>query len=140
MNDTGARTDSVTVLSPSQANVSTEKRREVRCAAELPLRLTSGSGELIPAVIHNLSANGLFATADTRFSLLLPPPNGARFEGEFFLDDIEARQLLLEVVRVAKQGHYAIGLGLQFIQPSPTLTTHIREKVASRLRERRRLP
>ncbi|MBI3757777.1 MAG: PilZ domain-containing protein [Deltaproteobacteria bacterium] len=137
LNETGAQPETLTVLSSSESET-TEKRREMRCPTELPLQLTSGSGELIPAVIRNLSANGLFATADIRFSLLLPPPTGARFDGEFFLDEVEARQLLLEVVRVAKRDQHLIGLGLRFVQPLPTLTTSIREKVASRLALTRR--
>ena len=126
-------TETITVLSSPASGFLSEKRREARCSAELPLQLISGSGERIPAVIHNLSANGLFATVDIRFSLLLPPPPSARFDGEFFLDEIEARRLLLEVVRVVKRDQHIIGLGLQFVQPLPTLTSGIREKVASRL-------
>jgi len=133
-------TETVTVLAPPVSGFLTEKRREVRCPAELPLQLISGSGERIPAVIHNLSANGIFATADIRFSLLLPPPTSARFDGEFFLDDVEARQLLLEVVRVVKQDQHVIGLGLQFVQPLPTLTSGLREKIASRLALAHRRP
>src|SRR5215471_16906072 len=122
-------TETITVLSSPASGFLSEKRREARCSAELPLQLISGSGERIPAVIHNLSANGLFATVDIRFSLLLPPPPSARFDGEFFLDEIEARRLLLEVVRVVKRDQHIIGLGLQFVQPLPTLTSGIREKV-----------
>ena len=133
-------TEKVTVLSSPAPGFVAEKRREVRCSAELPLQLISGSGERIPAVIHNLSANGIFATVDIRFSLLLPPPNSARFDGEFFLDEVEARQLLLEVVRVVKRDQHVIGLGLHFVQPLSTLTVGLREKVASRLALARRQP
>jgi hypothetical protein len=129
--NTDARTNSVTILSPTKPQALLEKRGEVRCATHLPLLLTSGSGEVIPAVIENVSASGLLAMADLRFSLLLPPPTGARFEVEFFLDDIEARQLLLEVVRVEKYGQHVIGLGCQFVQPPATLTTNLRVAVAS---------
>jgi hypothetical protein len=131
--DTGMRADSVTILALPKSDAATEKRREARCTTRLPLRLTSGSGEVIPAVVHNLSASGLFATADIRSSLLLPPPNGARFEGEFFLDEVEARQLLLEIVRVEKYDQHVIGLGCQFVKPPPTLTTNLRATVASHL-------
>jgi hypothetical protein len=84
-------------------------------------------------VIRNLSAEGLFAVADERFSLLLPPPNGARFEGEFFFGDVEARDLLLEIVRVEKRDRHLIGLGCQFVSPPATFASSIRTKVASRL-------
>lgn len=133
MGDTDTRMGSVTILSAPQADASTEKRREARCATSLPLRLISGSGEVIPAVMQNLSASGLFATADIRSSLLLPPPNGSRFESEFFLDDVEVRQLLLEIVRVEKQAQHLIGLGCRFVEPPPTLTTSLREAVATHL-------
>lgn len=113
-------------------DVADERRREVRCQTDLPLQLTSGSGETIPAVIRNLSAQGLFAVADERFSLLLPPPNGARFEGEFFFGDIEARNLLLEIVRVDRDTSHQVGLGCQFVSPSSELMRHLRATVLSR--------
>jgi len=125
--------DKLTLLPPLPAGVTNDRRKERRCPTELPLRLTSGSGETIPAVIRNLSASGLLATADVRFSLLLPPPNGACFAGEFFLDDVEARDVLLEVVRVERQSQHLIELACQFVQPPPPLTTTIRARVASRL-------
>jgi hypothetical protein len=131
--------DSVTALPPLPPGVVNDRRKEVRCVANLPLRLTSGSGETIPAVICNLSAGGLLATADVRFSLLLPPPNGARFEGEFFLDDVEARNVLLEVVRINKQNQHLIDIGCQFVQPPPALIASIRALVCSRRAPARRL-
>lgn len=135
MDDPGG---AVTVLPSFPPGVANERRREARCAADLPLRLTSGTGETIPAVIRNLSASGLLAAADVRFSLLLPPPDGARFDGEFFLDDVEVGQLLLEIVRVERHNPFLIGLGCQFVQPSPTVTAGIRAKVASLLAAGRR--
>ena len=131
--DESDREETVTLLPPLPAGVANDLRKERRCSAELPLRLTSGSGETIPAVIRNLGAGGLLATADVRFSLLLPPPNGSCFAGEFFLDDVEARDVLLEIVRVHKQGQHLIELGCQFVQPPPPLTAAIRARVASRL-------
>lgn len=131
--------DSVTVLPPLPPGVSNDRRKEARCAINLPLRLTSGSGETIPAVICNLSAGGLLATADVRFSLLLPPPNGARFDGEFFLDDVEVRNVLLEIVRINKQNQHLIDIGCQFVQPPPALTANIRVRVGSRRAPARRL-
>jgi hypothetical protein len=130
-NDIDDSSGSLVFLPSLPLGVSDERRREVRCQTDIPLRLTSGSGETIPAVIHNLSASGLFAAADRRFSLLLPPPNGAQFNGEFFFDDVEARDLLLEIVRVEKQDHYLIGLGCQFVSPPAAFTSSIRAKVAS---------
>lgn len=133
--------DSVTWLPSLPPGVAIDRRKEPRCVTNLPLRLTSGSGETIPAVICNLSAGGLLATADVRFSLLLPPPNGARFDGEFFLDDVEVRNVLLEVVRINKQNQHLIDIGCQFVQPPPTLAANIRSRVGSRrMPVRRPLP
>jgi hypothetical protein len=123
---------SLMVVQALPLGVSDDRRREVRCQTDLPLRLTSGSGEIIPAVIRNLSATGLFAMADERFSLLLPPPDGARFEGEFFFGDIEARNLLLEIVRVDRDDSHQVGLGCQFVLPPSGLTMHLRATVLSR--------
>lgn len=131
--------DSVTVLPLLPPGVTNDRRKEARCIANLPLRLTSGSGETIPAVICNLSAGGLLARADVRFSLLLPPPNGARFDSEFFLDDVEVRNVLLEVVRISKQNQHLIDIGCQFVQPPPLLTTSLRTRVGFRRAPTRRL-
>ena len=133
--------DSVTLLPPLPPGVANDRRKEARCVTNLPLRLTSGSGEIIPAVICNLGAGGLLATADVRFSLLLPPPNGARFDSEFFLDDLEVRNVLLEIVRVKKQNQHLIELGCQFVQLPSSLTASIRARVGSRRAPaRRQLP
>lgn len=99
----------------------------------LPLRFTSGSGETIPAVILNISASGLLALVDVRFSPLLPPPRGSRFEGEFFLDELEVRQAVLEVVRIEERGKHLIALGCEFIHPPSPIPANIRAKVAARL-------
>jgi hypothetical protein len=130
--DASEQFDEVTVLDELPLRRTNERRRELRCVTDLPLRLTSGFGETIPAVLRNLSARGLLATADERFSLLLPPPNGARFEGEFFLDDVEVRRLLLEVVRVEKQNVHIINLGCQFVDPPPFLTAALRARIMAR--------
>jgi len=79
---------SVKILPADLSDAVRQTRREARLSTTLPLRLTTGFGEMIPAVIVDLSASGLSALADVRSSPLLPPPRGARFEGEFFLDEI----------------------------------------------------
>ena len=130
--------DSLTLLPSLPLGVDSERRKEARCMTDLPLRLTSGSGEIIPAVVHNLSASGLLATADVRFSLLLPPPNGAHFDGEFFLDDVEVPDVLLEVMWVEKHDRHLIDIGCQFTQPPPDLATNLRTLVSVRLIPKRR--
>ena len=130
--------DSVTLLLLLPPGVANDRRKETRCVTNLPLRLTSGSGETIPAVICNLSAGGLLARADVRFSLLLPPPNGAQFDGEFFLDDVEGRNVLLEIVRVKRHNRHLIDIGCQFIQSPPDLATNLRGLVSARLALKRR--
>jgi len=128
----------ITLLPPLPPEVGNDRRKEVRAATNLPLRLTSGSGEIIPAIIHNLSASGLLATADVRFSLLLPPPNGARFDSEFFLEDVEVHDVLLEVVWVEKCDRHRIDIGCRFIQPPPDLATNLRALVSVRFAPKRR--
>ena len=138
-NDVNDGEESLRFLSPAPTNMTTNRRREVRFPIDLPLQLTSGSGERIPAVIRNLSAGGLLATADIRFSPLLPPPTGACFDGEFFLDDVEVRQVLLEIVHVERRSPYVIDLGCQFVQHATELSTHIRTKVHTHLAPSKRL-
>ncbi len=110
-----------------------QTRREARCTVLLPMRLISGSGEAIPAVLINISASGLLALVDIRFSPVLPPPPGAHLESEFFLDDIEIRQAVLEVIRVEQRGESLFGLSCKFVHPSSELSTRIRAKVAAYL-------
>lgn len=114
-----------------------ERRVEVRCAVVLPLRLTSRSGETIPAVILNLSATGLLALIDVRSFPLLPPSRGSRFEGEFFFDELEVRRVLLEVMRVDKRSTHLIALGCRFAEVPFHISTALRTKVASRLTDLR---
>jgi len=58
-------------------------RREPRSAMLLPMLLTSGSGEKVPAVLLNLSASGLLVLVDVRFSPVLPPPPGLASRASF---------------------------------------------------------
>jgi len=107
--------------------------REARLPTLLPLRLTTGSGEIVPAVILDLSSSGLLALVDERFSPLLPPPPGTRFEGEFFLDELEICRTELEVVRVEKRDHSQFALGCRFVYLPPETTAALRTKVTARL-------
>ena len=124
---------SVKILPADFSDAVRQTRREARLTITLPLRLTTGFGEMIPAVIVDLSASGLSALADVRSSPLLPPPRGARFEGEFFLDEIEVRQAILEIVQVEERGNHLIALGCTFVHHSPQTPTLIRAKIAARL-------
>lgn len=123
----------IKILPSGPSDAARRTRREARSATALPLRLTSGSGEMIPAVILNLSASGLLALVDVRSSPLLPPPHGSRFEAEFFLDEIEVRQAILEVVRIEERGTHLLALGCAFVDPPPLGPTTIRAKIAARL-------
>ena len=124
---------SVKILPADLSDAVRQTRREARLSTTLPLRLTTGFGEMIPAVIVDLSASGLSALADVRSSPLLPPPRGARFEGEFFLDEIEVRQAILEIVQVEERSNHLIALGCTFVDPSPQVPTQIRAKITARL-------
>ena len=138
--DKRGREEALIILPPLPSGVEPERRKEIRCATDLPLQLTSGSGETIPAVIHNLSAGGLLAKADERFSLLLPPPNGSCFTSEFFLDDVEVRNVLVEIVWVERYDRYLIDLGCRFLQPPPELATNLRVLLSARRPRREARP
>lgn len=123
---------SVKILPADLPEAIRQRPRETRRSLALPLRLTSGSGETLPAVILNLSASGLLALVDVRFSPLLPPPPGSRFDGEFFLDEIEVRQAVLEVIHVEKQGKHLFVLGCEFVHPPAPIPANIRASLATR--------
>jgi hypothetical protein len=115
-----------------------QTRRESRWTTALPLNLTTGSGGTIPAVILNLSTSGLLALVDIRFSPLLPPPCGARLDFEFFLDELEVRHAVLEVLRIEKRSDHLIALGCQFVHIPPKISAALRDKIAARLASSRR--
>jgi hypothetical protein len=108
-------------------------RQEVRCAVVLPLRLTTGSGEMIPAVVLNVSSSGLLVVVDERASLTLPPPRGSYVDGEFFFDEIEVPQLTLEIVRVDRRSNNQLALGCKFVSLSSQIVAAIRAKIRARL-------
>jgi hypothetical protein len=110
-----------------------KKRHEVRCAVTLPIRLTTGSGEAIPAVVLNISASGLLALVDERSSPFLPPPPGSSLSGELFFEEIELPQFTLEVVRNARRGERQFILGCRFVDVSLSTLAEIRAKVTAHL-------
>jgi PilZ domain-containing protein len=124
---------STKILSPDPSHVTQQRRKEARWTTVLPLRLVSGHGEIIPAVILNVSASGLLALVDTRSSPLLPPPQGSRFIGEFFLDDVEIRQAVLEIVRIEDRGAPLMALGCCFVHPPSTISATLRTRIAAHL-------
>lgn len=110
-------------------------RRDARCSVVLPLRLTTGSGEMIPAVVLNVSPSGLLAVVDERASLTLPLPRGAQVDGEFFFDELEVSQLTLEIVRIERRRNHQLVLGCKFVNLTPQIAVDIRAKVSARLSE-----
>lgn len=106
-------------------------RGALRWTTIQPLRLTTGSGEAIPAVLLNVGASGLLAVVDARFSPWLPPPCGTRINGEFYLDEIEIKQGVLEVVWTEKQTTGQILLGCTFIAMPSGIARAIRDKVTA---------
>ncbi len=107
--------DVLQVLRDGPVDALQQHRTGPRWTTIQPLRLTTGSGEAIPAVLLNVGASGLLALVDARFSPWLPPPCGARINGDFFLDEIEIKQGVLEVVWTEKQTTGQILLGCTFI-------------------------
>lgn len=110
-------------------------RQDPRCSVILPLRLTTGSGEMIPAVVLNVSSSGLLAMVDERASLILPLPRGAQVDGEFFFDEIAISRLTLEIVRIERRSHKQLALGCKFVNLPAQTATDIRAKINACLRK-----
>lgn len=117
------------LVRPALAPAEQKRRGEVRCSVVLPIRLTTGSGETIPAVVLNISASGLLALVDERSSLFLPPPPGSSLNGEFFFEEIELPQFTLEVTRSTRRGKNQFVLGCRFVDLPSAVTADIRAKV-----------
>ena len=93
-----------------------EKRANPRWSAWLiPTLLTTEAGENLPATILNLSPTGLLALVDVRFAPALLTGEGMRIRSRFFLDDLEIRDLELEIVRVEDRGNQLTNIGCQFV-------------------------
>lgn len=91
-----------------------EKRAHPRWSAWLiPTLLTTQAGETLPATILNLSTTGLLALVDLRFAPALL--TGERIRSRFFLDDLEIRDLELEIVRVEDRVSQLTNIGCQFV-------------------------
>ena len=121
------------ILRSSSPQAERQTRRDARLSVTLPLRLTTGSGDMIPAVILNVSVSGLLVLVDERMSLLLPPPRGAQFDGEFFFDEIEVPQITLEITRIERRGKAQFVLGCKFIELPLAIGAALRAKVTARL-------
>ena len=134
-------TKSFSFQSDSRGENVTSSRREERLALCLPVRLiqplTNEIDETIPGVLISLSASGIQILTDERFSLFLPPQVDTHLEVEFFLDEVEIRQVPIQITRVEKSGMYQLTLGCRFIDlPSPARLA-LRGEVARRLAARR---
>ena len=112
-------------------------RHDSRCEVVLPLRLTMGSGEMIPAVVLNLSPSGLLVLVDERASLTLPPPRGAHINGELFFEELEIPIFTLEIIRVERQDGHQLFLGCKFVNLPPETIKAIRAKAGTLPRQSR---
>lgn len=116
-------------------------RREERLGIALPLKLIyprpKAVDEVIPGVLLDLSASGIQILTDQRFSLLLPPTRRTRLEVEFFLDELEIRQVPIQVLRVKQQKNYQLVLGCKFIDLPTPARLSLRAEVSKRLSKRR---
>ncbi len=117
----------------SLAPAEQKRRREVRCSVALPIRLTTGSGETIPAVVLNISGSGILVLVDERSSPFLPPPPGSSLNGEFFFEEIELPHFTLEVIRSARRGKNQFVLGCRFVDVPPAALADIRTTVLASL-------
>ena len=113
------------------------KTREERAEVLLPGRLVrsspGASDDVIPVMITNVSATGTQLVTDQRFSLYLPPFLGARFTIEFFLEAIEIRHVVVEIVRSEKRQGHRIHLGCKYVALPTQARLALRSMVAARL-------
>ena len=106
-------------------------RHDNRRAVVLPLRLTMGSGEMIPAVVLNISPSGLLVLVDERASLTLPPPRCAHINGELFFEELEIPIFTLEVTRIERRKNHQLILGCKFVNLPPYTIRAIRAKMSA---------
>lgn len=90
-------TPSAPVSVNNQPSYLSSLRREERLKTALPARLifprVNTADETIPGILLDLSASGCQLLTDRRFSLLLTPSSLTRWLVEFFLDELEIRQV-----------------------------------------------
>jgi PilZ domain-containing protein len=117
-------------------------RREERLDIALPVRLIysrpKAVDEIIPGILIDLSASGFQIFTDRRFSLLLPPTPNTRLEIEFFLDELEIRQVPIQVVRVKQLENYQLMLGCKFVNLPTAARLALRAEVCKRVSNHRR--
>jgi hypothetical protein len=111
-----------------------KRRRESRRSVTLPIQLMTGSGEMIPGVVLNISASGLLVLVDERSSPLVPPPPSSSLTGELFFEDVELPRFALEVVRITRKGKNQFHLGCRFVDVPPPTVSAIRATVLAALR------
>jgi hypothetical protein len=106
-------------------------RAEARMSTSLPARLTTLSGEMLPALLADLSPTGVMLLVDRRFSSLLPMPAGMSLWIEFYLDEIEVVNAAICVRGVKQRGRFQLEIGCSFMDLTDRARTAIRSKVAA---------
>jgi len=113
------------------------QQSEARMATTLPARLTTADGEIVPALLADLSPSGVLLVTDRRFGAALPLAVGATAWLEFFLDEVEVAAAIR--VRGCKpRGRFQLEIGCSFVDLSDGARTAIRSKVAAARIARRR--
>lgn len=111
-------------------------RREERLEIALPARLIFSRvktvDEAIPSILLDLSASGFQVLTDQRFSLLMPPTATSRLAIEFFLDDLEIRQVPVQTVWSKKIGIGQLLLGCTFLDLPTAARLALRADIAKR--------
>lgn len=111
-------------------------RREERLDIVFPVRLLysvpNEIDETIPGILLDLSASGIQVLTDQRFSLLLPLPLQSRLAVEFFLDELEIRQLPTQITRVKELKNHQLIVGCKFIDLPAAIRLALRAEVARR--------
>jgi PilZ domain len=125
------RRDTVEVLPAELPEALRRMSAEPRMAVALPVLLTAPPGEIIPALLADVSPSGLMLVVDRRFSPLLPMPSGACLWIEFYLDEIEVADAQISVRSSKPRGRHQIELGCAFVDLDDEARTAIRSKVAA---------
>ena len=122
----------------TSSSVRQEERFEIALLVRLLHSFSNEIDEAIPGVLRDLSASGLQILTDRRFSLLLPPTPQTRLAVEFFIDELEIRQVPIQVVWVKQMKNYQLLLGCKFIDLPAAARLAVRAEVAKRLSKPRR--
>lgn len=119
------------ILRPELPDALRHVRTEARMATTIAARLGGPSGEVIPALITDLSPSGVLLVIDRRFSSLPRPLPGTGLVIEFHVDEISVVGVSLVVRSIKPRDRHLLEVGCSFIDLGDEARTGIRGKVAA---------